>query len=130
MLSFTNFGEFISIISGNSNCYITIIERCYISCIPEFMKVGQTCDNWKKEILNSFAFYKRKKIIKNEPKVVNCRVTSSPIEGMNRFVKQILLLSNGYVNFDRARNSILYKLNKNSTPSKTKLKNKIRRRRR
>ena len=106
------------------------IERCYISCIPEFMKVGQTCDNWKKEILNSFAFYKRKKIIKNEPKVVNCRVTSSPIEGMNRFVKQILLLSNGYVNFDRARNSILYKLNKNSTPSKTKLKNKIRRRRR
>ena len=104
------------------------IARCYISGIPEFMEVGKTCVNWKNEILNSFSFYKRKKRINNQVKYVWCRVTSSPIEGMNRYVKQILLLSNGFVNFDRFRHAVLYKLNPRSTYSKTKLKNKTRRR--
>lgn len=104
------------------------IKRCNMSGIAEFIEVGKTCENWKKEILNSFAYYERKKKVNNKETIVKCRVTSSPIEGMNRYVKQILLLSNGFVNFARFRNIVLYKLNSIANPSESKLENKTRRR--
>lgn len=41
----------------------------------------------------------------------------SPIEGRNRTVKIILRLANGYTNFNRFRNRVLYVLNKYETYS-------------
>ncbi len=56
--------------------------------------------HWKDEIKNSFIRYQGK------------RLSNGPIEGANSRIKTILKSANGYTNFNRLRNRIMYSLNK------------------
>ena len=45
-------------------------------------------------------------------------ISNGPIEGRNKYVKDILSLANGYRNFKRFRNRVLYVFNKHEKPLK------------
>lgn len=66
----------------------------------EFRTFGKLLYHWKKEIKNSFIRYLGK------------RLSNGPIEGANSRIKTILKSANGYINFNRLRNRIMYSLNK------------------
>lgn len=87
------------------NQLLEIINRFTISDIPEFQTLASTLFNWKSEIVNSFSIYKDR------------RVSNGPIEGRNSLIKKILRLANGYSNFERFRNRVIYCLNRYSTHS-------------
>lgn len=80
-----------------------IINQFIESQIPEFEEIHMMLQNWKQEILNSF--------IKNEGK----RISNGPIEAKNRLIKVLVFNANGFTNFTRFRNRIMYCLNKNDT---------------
>ena len=61
---------------------------------------GKLLIHWKAEIKNSFIRYQEK------------RLSNGPIEGTNSRIKTILKSANGYTNFNRLRNRIMYSLNK------------------
>ena len=82
-----------------------IINNFRISGVKEFEVLASTLSNWKNEIINSFSSYK------------DIRVSNGPMEGRNSLVKKLLRLANGYSNFDRFRNRIIYSLNKYSSHS-------------
>lgn len=69
--------------------------------------------NWKQEIINSFYTYDGR------------RINNGPIEGRNKYVKIILELSNGYRNFKRFRNRILYVFNKHEEALKVPADSKL-----
>lgn len=87
------------------NQLLEIINRFTISGISEFQALASTLFNWKTEIVNSFSIYKDR------------RVSNGPIEGRNSWIKKILRLANGYSNFERFRNRVIYCLNRHSTHS-------------
>jgi len=87
------------------NALKEIINDFYLSDIPEFISLASTLNNWKIEIANSFDLFD------------GVRVSNGPIEGRNSLIKKILKLANGYSNFSRFRNRIMYCLNKFSTHS-------------
>ena len=76
-----------------------IINDFILSNIEEFIKLADMFNNWKAEIVNSFA------------KVNGTRVSNGPIEGRNSLIKKILKVANGYSNFKRFRNRVIYCLN-------------------
>ena len=76
-----------------------IINDFILSNIEEFIKLADMLNNWKAEIVNSFA------------KVNGTRVSNGPIEGRNSLIKKILKIANGYSNFKRFRNRVIYCLN-------------------
>ena len=76
-----------------------IINDFKLSNIEEFIKLADMLNNWKAEIVNSFA------------KVNGTRVSNGPIEGRNSLIKKILKIANGYTNFKRFRNRVIYCLN-------------------
>ena len=80
-----------------------IINQYKLSNVDEFIELSSTLDNWKNEIVNSFI------------KIDGKRISNGPIEGKNSLIKKILRLANGYTNFRRFRNRIMYSLNKDST---------------
>lgn len=77
-----------------------LINDFKLSNIPEFISLANTLFNWKFEIVNSFI------------KVNGIRVSNGPIEGRNSLIKKVIRLANGYSNFNRFRNRIIYSLNK------------------
>ena len=77
-----------------------IINDYRISLIDAFMKAADTLKDWNGEIVNSFHKFKGK------------RVSNGPIEGRNSLIKKILRIANGYSNFKRFRNRIIYCLNR------------------
>ncbi len=79
------------------------IELFGNSGIPEYLEFYNTLINWRDEIVNSFNRYNGK------------RINNSYIESMNNKIERLLYNAKGYVNFKRARNRILYCLNKNDT---------------
>lgn len=81
----------------------TVITEFRLSEVTEMIDISYTLSNWKEEIINSFNTYD------------NRRISNGPIEGRNRTVKVILKLANGYTNFKRFRNRIMYVLNKYET---------------
>lgn len=81
-----------------------IINAYKISGISSFVDIGHTLSNWKQEIINSFHTYEGR------------RINNGPIEGRNKYVKIILELANGYKNFKRFRNRLLYVFNKHEKP--------------
>lgn len=81
-----------------------IINAYKISEISPFVDIGHTLSNWKQEIINSFHTYEGR------------RINNGPIEGRNKYVKIILELANGYKNFKRFRNRLLYIFNKHEKP--------------
>ena len=62
------------------------------SRIPEFEKCAQTCQNWRKEILNAFKY----------------GITNGPTEGFNNKIKVLKRSSYGIRNFTRFRTRILH----------------------
>ena len=84
------------------------IDTCYISNITQFIKVANTLNSWKEEILNSFISYKGR------------RLTNSMAENRNNYIKKILCVSNGYQNFKRCRNRIMYVETQNAKPLEEK----------
>lgn len=87
-----------------SNELDVIIAAYKISGISLFVEIGNTLSNWKQEIINSFHTYEGR------------RINNGPIEGRNKYVKIILELANGYKNFKRFRNRLLYVFNKHEKP--------------
>ena len=82
-----------------------VINDYRISDIIQFQKAAVTLKQWSSEIVNSFAEYRGK------------RVSNGPMEGRNSLAKKILRIANGYSNFSRFRNRIIYSLNKFATHS-------------
>lgn len=85
------------------NQLLEIINYFRISGITEFEELAVTLFNWRKEIANSFSIFK------------GCRVSNGPMEGRNSLIKKVLRLANGYSNFPRFRNRLIYSLNKYSS---------------
>lgn len=79
------------------------INAFITSEIPEFQTIALTLMNWKEEIINSFKI-----------KVGRRRISNGPIESANRSIKDLFRNANGLVNSKRARNRIMYVLNKNT----------------
>ena len=84
-----------------------IIQRFKRSVLDEMKNVGKMLHNWQLEILNSFI------------KVEGRRLSNSKIENKNSQIKTIMKTANGYKDFYRLRNRIIFSLNKN-TPIKGK----------
>ncbi len=82
-----------------------IIAEYKLSGIKEFEKVADTLNNWKAEIVNSFIKFRGQ------------RISNGPIEGRNSLIKKILKIANGYSNFRRFRNRVMYCLNRYATHS-------------
>ena len=87
------------------NALSEIINDFTLSKIPEFISLASTLSNWKQEIANSFVLFD------------GFRVSNGPIEGRNSLIKKVLKLANGYSNFTRFRNRVLYCLNRFSSHS-------------
>ena len=77
-----------------------LIDEFLNSKHEEFRTFGKLLIHWKNEIKNSFIRYQGK------------RLSNGPIEGANSRIKTILKSANGYTNFNRLRNRIMYSLNK------------------
>ena len=88
-----------------------LIDEFLNSKHEEFRAFGKLLIHWKDEIKNSFIRYQGK------------RLSNGPIEGANSRIKTILKSANGYINFNRLRNRIMYSLNKD-IPIKGKPKRK------
>ena len=73
------------------------------SGIEEFIEFYNLMVNWSDEIVNSFSI------------VDNKRINNSYIESRNNQIEKLILNANGFTNFKRTRNRILYCLNKNDT---------------
>lgn len=73
------------------------------SGIPEYEEFYKLLGNWKQEILNSFT------------RVEDRRINNSHIESKNRIIEKLMSNANGFKNFSRTRNRILYCLNKKDT---------------
>lgn len=93
----------------------SLIKRFRHTQVEESIKVAETLNNWKEEILNSFIW------------INNSRISNGPVESKNNYIKKILSNANGMVNFKRARNRILYSQNKYETYSTKEHKDKIKR---
>lgn len=91
----------------------TLISAYLISGIHEFVEIGNTMTNWKEEIINSFHTYEGR------------RINNGPIEGRNKYIKIITGLANGYKNFKRPRNRILFVFNRHEKPSEERLDTKL-----
>lgn len=82
-----------------------LIIEFKLSGISGFPELAATLEYWKEEIISSFSLVKGQ------------RVSNGPIEGRNSLIKKVLHLANGYTNFDRFRNRIIYSLNKYASHS-------------
>lgn len=87
------------------NELLEIINSFKVSGVAEFEGLASTLSNWSTEIVNSFSVYKDK------------RISNGPMEGRNSLIKKVLRLANGFSDFDRFRNKIIYSINKFSTHS-------------
>lgn len=69
----------------------------------EMIAITKMLNSWRTEIKNSFIC------------VDDRRLSNGPIESMNSRIKTIMKSSNGYKDFSRLRNRIIYSLNKNTS---------------
>ncbi|MEG0683724.1 MAG: transposase, partial [Coprobacillus sp.] len=76
---------------------------------------SSTLLKWFEEIVNSFSI------------VDGRRISNGPIESTNSRVKTILKVANGFKNFSRMRNKIMYCLNKDALITVTKQLQQIKR---
>lgn len=81
----------------------TLIDDFSKSGIHEYDEFYNLLINWNQEIVNSFYMVHEK------------RINNSFMESRNRQVETLIFNANGFINFKRARNRILYCLNKNDT---------------
>lgn len=84
------------------------------SCpVPEISKFANTLSKWKREIVNSFIIVEDK--VDKKGNLIHKRINNGIIENRNKSIKLIKHSSNGYLNWHRFRNRILYSLNDDST---------------
>ena len=83
---------------------LPLITMDFANCnIKEYEGFYNLLKNWYTEIINSFNI------------ASNQRINNSYIESRNRQIERLLFNANGYTNFKRARNRIMYCLNKDDT---------------
>lgn len=100
-----------SYIFFNRNCNINNVEEelekqieAFKVCdIKEYKSFYTLLVNWKQEIINSFIVVDGK------------RINNSYIESRNRTIDTLMYNANGFTNFKRTRNRIMYCINKNDT---------------
>ena len=80
-----------------------LIQKFADSNIKEYDESYNLLINWNQEIINSFST------------INNRRINNSYIESRNNQLERLILNANGFRNFKRTRNRILYCLNKNDT---------------
>ena len=85
------------------NDLILDFTRCEIEEIQQF---ARTLLNWESKIINGIRVYKE---------VSYKNINNAIIENRNKIIKNIKHASNGYKNFERFRNRILYSLRNDST---------------
>lgn len=84
------------------------------SCkVAEMNKFANTLSKWKYEIINSLIIVEEK--IDKNGNVIHKRLNNGIIENRNKSIKLLKHSSNGYLNWKRFRNRILYSLNSDST---------------
>ena len=76
------------------------------SPIAEMSPFANTLTNWKREIINSFIIVDDK---------ANRKMNTAIVENRNKSIKLLKHASNGYLNWERFRNRILYTLNEDTT---------------
>lgn len=91
------------------NELITLFQASNIEVMNTFSK---TLIQWKQEIINSFIIIERTKK----------RINNAMIENTNKTIKTIKRNSNGFSNWDRFRNRVLYAVNDDVTYSMYPLK--------
>ena len=96
------------------------IDECFLTGIDSFTELGNTLNNWKQEISNSFIPYKKRG-------GQSVRLSNGKIEGKNSYIKKMIRLANGYSNFERFRNRAMYCENLYETYSEEKLPNTVKR---
>lgn len=79
---------------------IEYFESCGIEEYEEFYKM---LTNWREEIINSFTWINGK------------RINNSYMESKNRVLSRLIFNANGFKNFERTRNRMLYCLNPDDT---------------
>lgn len=72
------------------------------SNLESFRQFNNTLIRWYEEIINSFHIINHR------------RVSNGPIESINSRIKTIIKVANGFRNFSRLRNKIMYVINKES----------------
>ena len=82
-----------------------IINEYASSSIESYRRFSTTLIEWFDEIVNSFHVYNGQ------------RISNGKIEGTNSRIKTILKNANGFKNFSRMRNRIMYSINKKSLPT-------------
>lgn len=80
-----------------------IITMYQNSNIASFRELANTLLNWYDEIVNSFIIINGK------------RLSNGRIESTNARIKTIIKVANGFQNFSRLRNKIMYVINKDAT---------------
>lgn len=85
----------------------TIIDDFFYSDIKQFIDIAKTISHWKEYILNSFIK------VESIDGTTQRRLSNGPIEGINSIIEKINVNGNGYTNFYRFRNRIIYSINKN-----------------
>ncbi|WP_276848524.1 transposase, partial [Faecalibaculum rodentium] len=83
--------------------------------VEELQSFADTLRNWFREIINSFHIVKQEYVV--DPKTGNVRLkehrlTSSMIENRNKIIKMIKHNANGYTNWERFRNRVLFVLSR------------------
>jgi len=77
----------------------SFINQFCNSHLAEFREFGDLLRRWKVEIKNSFL------------RIGHRRLSNGAVEGINSRIKTIIKNANGYSNFNRLRNKIMYSLN-------------------
>ena len=95
----------------NSSCKLTeapgaidtAIRLFADSGIEEYEPFYEMLTNWRQEIINSFTL------------IDGARINNGRMEAKNRLLEKLFYNGNGFRNFTRTRNRILYCLNRNDT---------------
>ena len=93
-----------------------LINMFRSSKIPEMNQVGKTLKEWKKEILNSFTIVGVEYKVDNKTGHVEVKqnhMSNALIENKNHLIKNVKHLSNGYNNWHRFRNRVMYIMDDN-----------------
>lgn len=109
------FNQFSSIAHARENL-ADIISHFSKSSIRAYCDFSSTLIDWFDEIVNSFLMIDGK------------RLTNGKIESINARIKVILKNANGYRNFSRMRNRIMYSLNKDALPTTHEMSEVIKKR--
>ena len=83
-----------------------LLDDFYNSKITSFIEVAKTISHWKEYILNSFITVESLEGDKLR------RLSNGPIEGINSKLEKINVNGNGYTNFFRFKNRVIYVVNK------------------